>query len=85
MKKTTTTDVMAAAIACAMLASATAHAQTRPLQAQPPRELDPAKRVPVTPQATRDTDATVPAMQAILRVSRIVMEVRRAEKPVDQG
>ena len=65
MKKTTTTAVMAAAIACAMLASATAHAQTRPLQAQPPRELDPAKRVPVTPQATRDTDATVPAMQAM--------------------
>lgn len=60
MKNTSLMAAMAAVIACAVLASAGAHAQTAPLEVwQPPQndEADPAKRVPATTQAPTMEDA----------------------------
>ncbi|MGQ4659584.1 outer membrane beta-barrel protein [Lysobacter sp. F6437] len=56
MKKTSLMAAMAAVVGGAVLASATAHAQTTPTEAwQPPQgEMDPAKRVPQASQPAAD-------------------------------
>lgn len=57
---------IAAVIAGAVLASASAHAQTGPQQTPPPPryEMDPAKRVPVTPPADTYQPPLQPATQS---------------------
>ena len=66
MKNTTPAAAVAAVIAGVVLASATAHAQTTPIQVwQPPQrvEMDPAKRVPTTPPAPTTQVSSQPMAQ----------------------
>lgn len=61
MKNTRLMAAMAAVIACAVLASAGAHAQTTPLEVwQPPQheQMDPAKRVPAAQPAPTTEDVS---------------------------
>lgn len=68
MKNTKLVVAIATITVSAVLASAGAHAQTKPLQVWQPtqhREPDPAKRVPVTPQpVSTNADAEQPMMRA---------------------
>src|SRR5690554_346699 len=58
MQNTKPMAMTAIVIAAAIAASATAHAQTRPIQPwQPPKELDPAKRVPQAAPAQVEAEA----------------------------
>lgn len=68
MKKSSLMAAMAAVVAGAVLATASAHAQTTPIGVWQPtqqEQSDPARRVPATPQPTTETSHSAPQPEPV--------------------